>query len=115
MNDGLAFKRRMPENRPRNLAIEPAWTRWPLETVQIVVRTENGRPPRSDIPSIPGVGEWERVWKLRDVENLYDLGFWDNLMDVFVPNYDFNGGRGVEPITERRSRKRKKAYSTRFT
>ncbi|KAK7744384.1 palmitoyltransferase swf1 [Diatrype stigma] len=62
-------------------------TRWPVEPVQVLVRTENGRPPA--VTSGPGVGDWERVWKLRDVENLYDLGFWDNLIDVFVPDYPF--------------------------
>ncbi len=46
-----------------------------------------GLPPRG--PGAIGTGEWIRVWRLADVENLYDLGFWDNLKDVFWPMYDF--------------------------
>lgn len=50
-----------------------------------MLRTEDGMPPRG--PEAIGVGEWQRVWKLADVENLYDLGFWDNLWDVCWPRY----------------------------
>jgi palmitoyltransferase len=88
MDDGLAFKREMVANRVKNPRFEPPWTRWPEETQQIVVRTEDGLPPRRDL-DIPGNGEWVRVWKLRDVNNLYDLGLWDNLVDVFVLGYLF--------------------------
>lgn len=106
MEDGFAFKRRMPPNRAKDLRFEPAWTRWPVETEQILVRTEDGRPPPADDGRIPGEGEWIRVWSLRDVENLYDLGLWDNLLDVFQPGFQFNesiplaGGR-------RRNKKRR--------
>ncbi|KAF4637673.1 hypothetical protein G7Y89_g391 [Cudoniella acicularis] len=85
MADGYAFKRAIPSNRQKDTTIEPAWTRWPVESEQVVVRTEDGLPPIRE--GVVGVGEWERVWKLRDVENLYDLGFWDNLKDVFWPRY----------------------------
>ena len=106
MEDGFAFKRRMPPNRAKNLRFEPAWTRWPVETEQILVRTEDGRPPPADDARLPGEGEWIPVWGLRDVENLYDLGLWDNLLDVFQPGFQFNesiplaGGR-------RRNKKRR--------
>ncbi|KAH8684234.1 DHHC palmitoyltransferase-domain-containing protein [Tricladium varicosporioides] len=84
MADGYAFKRAIPSDREKDTTIEPAWTRWPVESEQLVVRTENGLPPRGgDF----GVGDWERVWRLADVENLYDLGFLDNLKDVFWPRY----------------------------
>ncbi|KAK8085117.1 palmitoyltransferase SWF1 [Apiospora hydei] len=90
MDDGFAFKRPIdPRTRQRNPNHEPSWTRWPVESVQALVRTEDGTPP--SITSGPGTGEWERVWHLRDVENLYDLGFWDNLVDVFVPGHSFSG------------------------
>lgn len=90
MTDGYAFKRAMSEDRHKDEAIEPAWTRWPAESVQVVLRTEDGQPPQGS--DAPGVGEWERVWRLADVENLYDLGFWDNLTDVFV-SWPVNGFR----------------------
>jgi len=88
MDDGFAFKRRIESGRVKNLRIEPAWTRWPCETEQIIVRTEDGKPPGLEL-SLAGVGEWEPVWRLKDVENLYDIGFWDNLVDVFWPGYMF--------------------------
>jgi palmitoyltransferase len=59
-----------------------------VESEQIVLRTEDGMPPRG-VEAI-GTGEWQRVWKLNDVENLYDLGFLDNLKDLFWPRYGFN-------------------------
>jgi hypothetical protein len=88
MSDGYVFKRHLPEDRQKDTNIEPASTRWPVESEQILLRTEDGLPPRG--PPAIGVGEWQRVWKLRDVENLYDLGFWDNLIDVFWPRYGFH-------------------------
>ncbi|GAB1315657.1 palmitoyltransferase swf1 [Madurella fahalii] len=105
MNDGLAFKRRMERGRVKDWRIEPARTRWPVETEQVLVRTVDGQPPAED-PDFPGVGEWEAVWRLKDVENLYDLGFWDNLIDVFVPGFEFRDPR--VPVSESRLRLKKK-------
>lgn len=83
MSDGFVFKRKLPEDRQKDPSIEPAWTPWPADSTQIIFRTEDGLPPRG--PDAIGVGEWERVWKLADIENLYDLGWKDNLVDVFLP------------------------------
>ena len=105
MDDGFAFKRRMAADRPKDPALEPGWTRWPAETEQILVRTDDGEPPASHLV-LPGEGEWERVWRLRDVENLYDLGFWDNLVDVFLPDYVFRDPQ--TPVAERKARRRGK-------
>ncbi|KAH9907207.1 DHHC palmitoyltransferase-domain-containing protein [Xylariomycetidae sp. FL2044] len=92
MDDGCAFKRPLDPDRARDPRREAPWTRWPVEPAQVLVRTEDGTPP--DPASGPGVGDWERVWKLRNVENLYDIGFWDNLVDVFVPNHSFRAVDG---------------------
>lgn len=99
MDDGCAFKRRLPPpaERPRDPRVEVDWTRWPVDAVQVLVRTDDGRPPA--VTSGPGVGDWERVWKLRDVENLYDIGFLDNLIDVFVPDYPFRDGGDKPPAS----------------
>jgi len=91
MSDGYVFKRALPEDREKNLDIEPAWTRWPCESQQIVLRTLDSMPPIGDLAI--GVGVWERVWRLADVENLYDMGFWDNLKDVFWPRYGLYRGQ----------------------
>ena len=106
MDDGFAFKRRLGARRPRDPRFEAPWTRWPAEADQVLVRTLDGRPPPADDPALLGEGEWERVWKLRDVENLYDLGLWDNLTDLFVPGYRFNNEE--VPTAEIRGRKRKR-------
>ncbi|KAI1326572.1 DHHC zinc finger protein [Xylariaceae sp. FL0255] len=87
MNDGFAFRRPMPSPRERDPRVEASWTRWPVEPLQILVRTEDGEPPNDLSP--PGEGPWERVWALRDIENIYDIGFRDNLTDIFVPDYSF--------------------------
>ncbi|KAJ3528265.1 hypothetical protein NM208_g10280 [Fusarium decemcellulare] len=100
MHDGFAFRRTMSAGREKNMQVEPRYTRWPLETEQILITTRDGQPPKDDAP-IPGEGPWERVWGLSHVENLYDMGFWDNLMDVFVVDYAF-GQRTDELGVERR-------------
>jgi len=101
MDDGCVFKRSLdPVGRVKDLSVEPEWTRWPVEPVQVMLRTNDGRPPRSASFELPGVGEWEQVWKLRDVENLYDIGFWDNLVDVFLPYYMFRDPHRQREIPE---------------
>ncbi|KAH8896027.1 zf-DHHC-domain-containing protein [Thozetella sp. PMI_491] len=106
MDDGCAFKRTMPSDRVKDSQVEAIWTRWPVETEQIMLRTNDGKPPAAHL-ILPGEGEWERVWNLRDVENLYDLGFWDNLIDVFFPGYQFRDSQ--TPMSEGSyTRKRKK-------
>jgi hypothetical protein len=79
MTGGFVFKRSLPSDRQKDERIEPAWNSWPLESEQVVVVSENELPPTYAL----GAGEWSRVWKLRDVENIYDLGFVDNMLDVF--------------------------------
>ncbi|KAF5645615.1 SWF1 spore Wall Formation [Fusarium sp. NRRL 52700] len=83
MRDGFAFRRSMPANRQKNERVEPRFTRWPVEVQQVIVTTQDGQPPKDDELRYPGEGEWERVWNLSDVENLYDMGLWDNLVDIF--------------------------------
>lgn len=111
IDDGYAYRRRMPQDRPRDLRFEPAWTRWPVETGQVLVRTESGNPPRSDSQNLAGVGEWEPVTSLRTVDNLYDLGFWGNLREVFWPQYRFTGSGGI-PVSERAGRDSRKRSSS---
>ncbi|KAL2890549.1 Palmitoyltransferase SWF1 [Ceratocystis lukuohia] len=86
MKEGFVFKRAMSLTREKYLSVEPAITRWPVETEQIIVRTADGSLPD---PQCPGTGEWERVHSLRDIDNIYDLGFADNLRDIFFDNYQF--------------------------
>lgn len=105
MDDGCAFKRKLLPNRVKDRQYEPERTRWPLESQQVLARTDDGMPPPSNVST---QSEWERVWKLADVENLYDLGFWDNVADVFVPDYNFNVQRD-QPTVEAVGRQRHSA------
>jgi len=49
---------------------------WPISSDQIVVRTMDGRAPTGQ------EALWTQVWSLADVVNLYDLGGWDNFMQI---------------------------------
>lgn len=62
-------------------------TTWPLESRHILVRTHDGQVPKTLPPRVQRVAEedsFERVWSLAKVENVYDLGFWDNLVEVLT-------------------------------
>ena len=55
---------------------EAPYVPWPVDGDQVVVRTVDGKPPFGQ------EALWTRVWNLRDVVNIYDLGGWDNFMEV---------------------------------
>lgn len=103
MEDGYAWTRSLPMNRTRDLKIEPRCERWPVQPERVIVATVDGLAPKR--PGMVGEGEWVRVRALREVENLYDMGFWDNLGDVFVQDYAFGEGLD-EPVAEKRRKKR---------
>ncbi|KAF1938161.1 palmitoyltransferase swf1 [Clathrospora elynae] len=66
---------------------EEPLTTWPLESRHILVRTRDGKPPKNlpdRIKSVATADSFERVWSLAAVENVYDLGFWDNVKDVLL-------------------------------
>ncbi|KAI4232303.1 MAG: hypothetical protein LQ349_005104 [Xanthoria aureola] len=58
---------------------------WPIHSAQRLFRSENGRPPGTLTDAGGTPASWNRVRGLYEIENLYDLGFWDNLDDVFWP------------------------------
>ncbi|KHN99100.1 palmitoyltransferase swf1 [Metarhizium album ARSEF 1941] len=103
MEDGYAFRRLMPLKRERDLVQEPICRRWPAEPEMVLAATDDGRPPPAQ-SALAGEGDWERVWKLKNVENLYDLGLWHNLRDVFVRDCAF-GVRADDPPSERGMRR----------
>jgi palmitoyltransferase len=62
-------------------------TTWPLESRHILVRTRDGQPPKtlpSRIKSVAREDSFQRVWSLAAVENVYDLGWWDNLREAIL-------------------------------
>ncbi|KAF1922997.1 palmitoyltransferase swf1 [Didymella exigua CBS 183.55] len=65
--------------------LEEPPTSWPLDSRHVLVRTRDGQPPKALPPRIQrlaGPDAFERVWTLAAVENVYDLGMWDNLREV---------------------------------
>ncbi|KAF4595871.1 DHHC zinc finger membrane protein [Ophiocordyceps camponoti-floridani] len=101
MDDGCAFRRALRPDRKKNEGIESWCCRWPAEPTHILVGTSDGQPPAADA-GLQGDGEWEHVWSLKHVENIYDVGFWDNLTDSFVRDYTF--GRRASEAPPRESR-----------
>ncbi|KAH7069895.1 palmitoyltransferase swf1 [Paraphoma chrysanthemicola] len=62
-------------------------TTWPLESRHILIRTASGLTPRtlpSRIRSVAKEDSFERVHSLAAVENVYDLGFWDNILEALM-------------------------------
>lgn len=99
IEDGLVFKseRRLHDHASdqRDLLAEPL-VDWPISTNQWLVRCDDGQPPDSPLDSyensetLPSTGNlshssrWKRLQNLRDVDNLYNLGFWDNVADALT-------------------------------
>ena len=93
--DGLVYKAKRVEvvgweERER----EERRAQWPVRGEWVVVVTRDGELPGStrrqgqngpaaDASVGQGGPTWEKVTSLAQVENVYDLGFWDNLRDVF--------------------------------
>lgn len=64
--------------------VEPLTT-WPLQSRHILVRTMDGQPPQNlpkHLKDVVQEKSWKRCWKLGQVENVYDLGFWDNFAEA---------------------------------
>lgn len=94
--DGLIFRSDRRESiicPTRNFSedmTEP-FVDWPISSNQLLVRCEDGQPPYAhhleglvnflESPS-RGICRWKKVGDLREIDNLYDLGFWDNLTDA---------------------------------
>lgn len=97
--DGLVFKseRRIEDhdNGQWDRGIEPL-VDWPISTNQLLVRCDDGQPPDDPLDScedsetLPSTGNpshrsrWKRLQDLNDVDNLYNLGFWDNIADAIT-------------------------------
>ncbi len=85
--DGIVFKTKRSTNRQdaRDTQIEPMID-WPISNTQQLLRNEDYDPQRPwmnghNEQSI-GDGSLRKVKGLDEIENIYDLGFWRNLMDM---------------------------------
>ena len=98
ITDGVVYRAERPpiadeEMEGQSNDIEP-FVQWPISSTQQLVVSEGGQPDgrwnggSSAGSNLPTAGlsrishDWRKVYSLADVENLYDLGFWDNLIDI---------------------------------
>lgn len=89
--DGLVFRAKVKDLRtsyPRlSSDLEPDMRHWPGgESQWWVTRTRGGAWPTLGIQEQQGHMEdlrWQRVHNLSEVENIYDLGFWNSLLDIY--------------------------------
>lgn len=77
----------------RDQILEPP-VDWPISSTQQLVSSDNGQAPQDPVTSTSAHAgplskdqttekpRWRQVQSLDEIDNLYDLGFWDNLMDV---------------------------------
>ncbi|KAJ5328009.1 Zinc finger DHHC-type palmitoyltransferase [Penicillium brevicompactum] len=94
VEDGLVFKTKRSLIFENPLPMDSHDQTWPVHTDQILVTDEDpptegcllmsnsnciAHRPGSDVPPDP---RWKRLRSMKDVDNIYDLGFWDNLRDV---------------------------------
>ena len=100
--DDVVFRAEMGRLRetyqplPEDVQPKDEDVRWPkgVRARWWVVRTKDGNVPVKKVSRRTGQGEnggkreqevpderWERVHSIAEVENVYDLGFWDNLWD----------------------------------
>ncbi|KAJ5105656.1 hypothetical protein NUU61_003003 [Penicillium alfredii] len=91
--DGLVFKAKRSEVDGASFKSDSHDLRWPMYSDQILVLDAD--PPTEGSVTVPdsnrvshcgGHGaaidtRWMPVHSMRDVDNIYDLGFWDNLRD----------------------------------
>lgn len=98
ITDGLVFRaERMPvniESMQTTMDIEPH-VDWPISSKQQLVRSHDGQPPKAQVPNVQAKKStlsrnedtaqqqrWRQVQSLDEVDNIYDLGFEDNLKDI---------------------------------
>ena len=68
---------------PRNSGVP----RWPHTSKHFLVRTNDGQRPRlvaEPIRELVVEDSWRQIWRLADIDNIYDLGFWGNLKEYLI-------------------------------
>ena len=86
--DGIVFKtkRIIKKQETRDTEIEP-FIDWPISNSQQLVRKEDYDPQRPWMNGQDGqsikASPLRKVKGLDEIENIYDLGFWNNLKDIW--------------------------------
>ena len=80
--DGFLFRRRIDKLRRRHSNVEP-YVKWPLEPENVALSRESW--PMEEEPELAGrgVGPWSIVESIHELVNIYDIGFGNNLKDIF--------------------------------
>jgi palmitoyltransferase len=92
MADGIVFVGDLrdadsEDNRGRERVPRRDVPRWPHQAKKFVVKTTDGQRPRFVAEGIRDIvvdDSWKQIWRLADVDNIYDLGFWGNLWDCLT-------------------------------
>jgi len=84
IGDGFVYRRQLSPTRPIDSKWEPDVIGWPKSSSQAYLRAFNNEPPQ-DTADLPGEGPWHQDFTFEDVENIYDIGFLGNAIDVFLP------------------------------
>lgn len=93
--DGLVFRSTQRDINGEATSVGRSPRSWPGRSAQILIFTD-GHPPTEGLTFSPASGgviqegkpdgqldrRWTRVRSMRDVDNIYDIGFWDNLRDA---------------------------------
>ena len=88
--DGLVFRaERSIGSCQRDAEADPL-VDWPISSTQQLVSTQDGQLPNSYQQGVDIGGaetamrspQWRRLKSLEEVDNLYDLGFWENFLDT---------------------------------
>jgi hypothetical protein len=97
--DGYVYRRSLSRDRKQDLRSEPTVRGWPKIADHVYLRAYQDPP---DLPSnIPGDGTWTRDFTLRDVENVYDMGFMASMLDVLLPRKYLMAYLGLDIDSER--------------
>ena len=72
---------------PHGQPYEQPWAKWPKRSGTFLVLTNDGREPRLVAEEITSVvagrekANWRRVYSMKDLVNIYDLGMWANMWE----------------------------------
>lgn len=94
VEDGFVFKTKRSLIFENPISLDPHDRTWPVQTDQILVTDED--PPtegcllmpdsngiaRRPVSDVPPDSRWRKLYSMKDIDNIYDMGFWYNLQDV---------------------------------
>lgn len=85
ITDGMIFQTEKTVPEPENAGTEPL-VEWPISRVSELTRCNPGSTPDDILHEKSGatasISKWEQVQSLDELQNLYDLGFLNNLSDL---------------------------------